>query len=110
MIAVIRVAGFGVSNRTSSRLALRLTRFNSTTTTTTSSSASAGKTTSTESSSNNSNDFQTNSGASKQSCDFYDVVVCGGGMVGTAMVAALGNQSAFKNMRIALIESAPKGE
>lgn len=40
--------------------------------------------------------------------DYYDVVICGGGMVGTAMARALGKDSIFKNLKIALIESSPK--
>ena len=40
--------------------------------------------------------------------DFYDIVICGGGMVGTAMARSLGRDSVFKNLKIALIESSPK--
>lgn len=44
-----------------------------------------------------------------QSPEFYDIVVCGGGMVGSAMAYALGRNDMFKNLKIALIESSPKG-
>ena len=47
--------------------------------------------------------------SSHKSNDYFDIVVCGGGMVGTAMAYALGKEEMFKNLKIALIESsAPK--
>jgi len=42
--------------------------------------------------------------------DFYDIVICGGGMVGTAMARSLGTNNVFKNLKIALIESSNKYE
>jgi hypothetical protein len=47
---------------------------------------------------------------SKSKGDYFDVVICGGGMIGNAMAAALGNDSIFRNLKIALIESMPKGK
>lgn len=41
----------------------------------------------------------------KPDAEFYDIVICGGGMVGSAMAYALGKDDMFKNLRIALIES-----
>ena len=40
--------------------------------------------------------------------DLYDVVISGGGMVGAAMAAALGNNPLFDEKRILLLEGAPK--
>ncbi len=40
--------------------------------------------------------------------DFYDIVICGSGMVGSAMAYALGKDEIFRNLKIALIESSPK--
>ena len=40
--------------------------------------------------------------------DYFDIVICGGGMVGTAMARALGKDNVFKNLKVALIESSPK--
>lgn len=40
--------------------------------------------------------------------EYYDIVICGGGMVGTAMARALGKDNVFKNLKVALIESSPK--
>jgi ubiquinone biosynthesis monooxygenase Coq6 len=37
--------------------------------------------------------------------EYYDIVICGGGMVGTAMARSLGTDNVFKNLKIALIES-----
>ena len=34
----------------------------------------------------------------------YDIVICGGGLVGTAMARALGKSSVFKDLKIALID------
>ncbi len=53
----------------------------------------------------NSNENQKSSNEIKPS-KFYDIVICGGGMVGLAMVAALGKNELFQNHKIALIESA----
>ena len=40
--------------------------------------------------------------------EYYDIVICGGGMVGTAMARSLGTDNVFKNLKIALIESSSK--
>ncbi|CAF0735958.1 unnamed protein product [Brachionus calyciflorus] len=40
--------------------------------------------------------------------DYYDIVVCGGGMVGAAMTLALGQDNIFKNLKIAMIDTAPE--
>lgn len=50
--------------------------------------------------------YSTESSPSKH--DYYDIVVCGGGMVGAAMALALGQDKLFKNLKIALIDSAPE--
>lgn len=41
---------------------------------------------------------------------YVDIVISGGGMVGTAMACALGNLKAFEGKTIALLESAPKSD
>jgi len=46
---------------------------------------------------------QSTSPASKPA-ENYDIVICGGGIVGTAMARALGKESVFKDLKIALIE------
>ena len=46
--------------------------------------------------------------SSNSRTEFFDVIVCGGGMVGTAIARALGKDSLFKNLKIALIESSPQ--
>jgi hypothetical protein len=38
----------------------------------------------------------------------YDIVICGGGLVGTAMARALGKSSVFKDLKIALIDPSIK--
>ena len=40
--------------------------------------------------------------------EYYDIVVCGGGMVGAAMTLALGQDNLFKNLKIAMIDTAPE--
>jgi len=40
----------------------------------------------------------------------YDVVICGGGLVGSATALAIAKQPAFKSRRILLLEAAPKRE
>ncbi len=45
-----------------------------------------------------------------QKSDFYDVVVCGGGMVGSAMTYALAKNDLFKHLKIALVESGKKSD
>ena len=47
---------------------------------------------------------------SRPTTDYFDVVICGGGMIGNAMAAALGHDSVFRNLKIAMIESMPKGK
>lgn len=44
---------------------------------------------------------------SRASSDLYDVVISGGGMVGTAMAACLGNNPLFEDKRILLLEAGP---
>lgn len=41
-----------------------------------------------------------------QKKEYFDIVVCGGGMVGNAMVAILGQDNNFKDLKIALIDTA----
>jgi len=53
-------------------------------------------------------DSQTSSSNTVKGSDFYDIVICGGGMVGSAMAYALGRDEIFRNLKIALIESSPK--
>lgn len=38
----------------------------------------------------------------------YDIVISGGGMVGSTMALALGKHPAFKNYKIALVEASSK--
>ncbi|KAF6021709.1 COQ6 [Bugula neritina] len=40
----------------------------------------------------------------------YDIVISGGGMVGTAVAAALGNSPLLKNKKLLLLEAAPRKE
>ena len=51
---------------------------------------------------------ETSQPTAQSKSDYYDIVICGGGMVGTAMARALAKDDVFKNLRIALIESSPK--
>lgn len=39
---------------------------------------------------------------------FYDIIICGGGIVGNAMAVVLGQDNLFNNLKIALIDSFPK--
>jgi ubiquinone biosynthesis monooxygenase Coq6 len=52
--------------------------------------------------------LRANSTTPANSPEYYDIVVVGGGMVGTAMAKALANEKLFKNKKIALIESQPE--
>jgi hypothetical protein len=51
---------------------------------------------------------QTSSSTTIKGGEFYDIVICGGGMVGSAMAYALGRDEIFRNLKIALIESSLK--
>lgn len=42
--------------------------------------------------------------------EYFDVVISGGGMVGTSMALALGKDELFKDLKIALIESSDKNK
>jgi hypothetical protein len=46
----------------------------------------------------------------KSKSDYFDIVICGGGMIGNAMAAALGHDTVFSNLKIALIESMSKSK
>lgn len=47
-------------------------------------------------------------GTSEVAEDFYDVIIAGGGLVGTALAVSLGTSGRLSNKRVLLLESAPK--
>ncbi len=47
-------------------------------------------------------------GGNEATDDFYDIIIAGGGLVGTALAVSLGTSGRLSNKRILLLESAPK--
>jgi hypothetical protein len=101
------------SNKSSATASIRLSKYylinNSTSSNRirfySSSSPQSSTTSSTADNKTTANENATASSSSIRANDYFDVVVCGGGMVGTAMAYALSREELFKNLRIALIES-----
>jgi hypothetical protein len=50
----------------------------------------------------------TQTSKSTNKAESYDIVICGGGLVGTAMARALGKSSVFRDLKIALIDPSLK--
>ncbi len=50
----------------------------------------------------------TQTSKSTNKAESYDIVICGGGLAGTAMARALGKSSVFKDLKIALIDPSLK--